>query len=88
MELRLWDVSSAAKKVLEQALALPDDERRRVAEALLETIPPDTVTEIQAAWLETARARAGRLERGEVETRDGEVTLATLEAKLRGLHAP
>jgi Putative addiction module component len=80
-------VTSAAKKVLDEALALPDDERRRVAEALLDAMPPETADEIEQAWLDEARRRAGRLERGEVEAKDGEVALAALEEKLRGVHA-
>ncbi len=80
-------MTSAAKKVLDDALALPEGERRRVAEALLDAMPPETVDEIEEAWLEEARRRAGRLERGEIEARDGDSALAALEAKLRGIHA-
>jgi hypothetical protein len=81
-------VTSAAKQVLDQALALPVDDRRRVTEALLDATPPETEAEIEAAWLEEARRRAGCLERGEDEALDGEEALAELEAKLRGLHRP
>ncbi|MCH9683638.1 MAG: addiction module protein [Deltaproteobacteria bacterium] len=80
-------MTSAAKKVLDDALALPDDERRRVAEALLDALPMETADEIEVAWLDEARQRAGRLERGEVRARDGQTALASLEAKLRGIHA-
>jgi hypothetical protein len=80
-------VTSAAKKVLAEALALSDDERRRVAEALLDAMSPETVGEIEQAWLEEARRRAGRLERGDVDAKDGEAALAGLEDKLRGIHA-
>jgi hypothetical protein len=81
------NVTSTAKKVLDQALALTDDERRCVAEALLDAMPPETADAIEAAWLEQARQRAGRVEHGEVEPRDGESALAALEAKLRRIHA-
>jgi hypothetical protein len=77
-------VTSSAKQVLDQALALSVDERRRVTEALLDATPPDTDEEIAAAWVDEARHRAGCLERGEVEALDGEKALAELEAKLRG----
>jgi hypothetical protein len=73
--------------MLDETLALPDDERRGVAEALLEVMPPETEGEIEEAWQEEARRRAGRLERGEIEARDGEAAIAALEAKLRGIHA-
>jgi hypothetical protein len=77
-------VTSTAKQVLDQALALSVDERRRVTQALLDATPPETEEEIEAAWVEEARHRAGCLERGEVEALDGEEALAELEAKLRG----
>ena len=80
-------MTSTAKKVLDQVLALPQDERRRVAEAVLDTMPPETADEIEMAWLEEARQRAGRLERGEIEARDGDAVLASLEAKLRNMHS-
>lgn len=46
------------------------DERRRVAEALLDALPPETAEEIEA-----------RLESGEEQALDGAETLAALEAK-------
>jgi hypothetical protein len=80
-------VTSTAKKVLDQALALPEEERRRVAEALLDAMPPETADEIERAWLDEAQRRAGRLERGEIAARDGDAILASLEAKLRSIHS-
>ena len=79
-------MTAEAKKIFEEALALPEHDRRRVAEALLDAMPPETADEIEMAWLEEARRRAGRLERGEIQARDGEQVLAQLEAKLRGIH--
>jgi hypothetical protein len=78
-------VTAAAKNVLDQALALPEDERRRVTEALLDAMPPEVVDELEAAWIEEARRRSGRLERGEIQSRDGEEALRDLEAKLQGI---
>jgi len=49
-------------------------------------MPPETADEIELAWLEEARRRADRLERGQVRAKDGETVLAELEAKLRGIH--
>ncbi len=80
-------MTAAAKRVLDEALALPDGERRRVVEALLDTMPPETADEIELAWLEEIRERAGRLERGEIVARDGDEALDAMEAKLRGIHA-
>ena len=74
-------MTAEAKQVLEDALSLPNMELRRVVEALLDSMPPETVDEIELAWLEEARQRAGRLERGEEEARDGEQALAVLGTK-------
>jgi hypothetical protein len=80
-------MTSAAKKVLDEALALPEQDRRRVAEALLDTMRPEDAAQIEAAWLEEAQRRADRLERGEIEAREGDATLAALEGRLRAIHA-
>ncbi len=80
-------MTPAAKKVLDEALALPNDERRQVAEVLLDALPIETADEIEVVWLDEARQRAGRVERGEVKALDGETALASLEAKLRSTHA-
>lgn len=80
-------MTAEAKKVLDDALSLTDAERRHVAEALLSSVPLETADDIESAWLEQARHRAGKLERGEVQARDGDEALAGLEAKLRSMHA-
>jgi hypothetical protein len=72
--------------VLDDALALPVDERRRVTEALLDALPRETADEIEAAWNQEAIRRTEQLERGESQSRDGEEALRALEAKIRGIH--
>ncbi|RLB51352.1 MAG: hypothetical protein DRJ42_16965 [Deltaproteobacteria bacterium] len=79
-------VTSSAKKILDEALSLPEDDRRRVAERLLDTIPRETAEEIERAWNEEAVRRAAELERGEVQALDGEQSLRGLEEKLRSIH--
>jgi len=76
-------VTAAAKKILEDALALPDDERRRIAELLLDSISTDSTEEIEAAWVLEAVRRADELERGEVEALDGELALEALKAEFQ-----
>lgn len=78
-------MTSAAKKVLDDALALPADERRKVAEALLDALPPEIADELEIAWNEEVRRRVDRFERGETHARDGEEALRDLETKLRGI---
>lgn len=77
-------MTSSAKKVLDEALALSVDDQRRVVEAILGALPHETAAEIEAAWNEEARRRAGQLERGEVRGLDGPDALTALEARLRG----
>jgi hypothetical protein len=79
-------VTSAAKKVLDEALALPVEERRKVTWALLDALPPETADEIEAAWLEEVRRRVDRFERGEAQAVDGQEALRALEAKIRAIH--
>jgi putative addiction module component (TIGR02574 family) len=76
-------VTTAAKKVLEDALSLPDDERRRVAEFLLDSVSSEAPEEIAAAWAAEAVRRAEELERGVVEALDGESVLADLKTRFR-----
>ncbi len=79
-------MSTAAAKLLREALALPMEDRRRVAESLLDSVPRESDTEIEQAWNEEAVRRAERLERGEVEALDGEDALRELEARLARIH--
>jgi beta-lactamase regulating signal transducer with metallopeptidase domain len=69
------------------ALAQRPASRRRVADALLDTMRPEDADEIEAAWLAEAPRRADHLERGEILTREGDATLAALEGRLRAIHA-
>ena len=79
-------VTSTAKKILDEALALPEDDRRRVAERLLDSMPRETAEEIERAWNEEAMRRADALERGEAQALDGEESLRGLEEELRSIH--
>jgi len=79
-------VTSAAEKILANALSLPEDERRVVAERLLDTVLRDDPEDVAKEWTAEAVRRAEALERGEVEALDGETAIAGLEAKLRAIH--
>ena len=73
-------------KVLEDALALPERERVRVAERLLDSIPLESAEQVERAWNEEAIRRAQALVRGETQALDGETAIGELEDKLRSLH--
>jgi hypothetical protein len=76
-------VTAEAKKILEEALALPHDQRRRIAELLFDSVSTETADEIEAAWVAEAVHRADELERGEAEALDGESVLQDLKAKFQ-----
>ena len=76
-------MTATAKKILEDALTLPEADRRRVAETLLDSVPRDAADDTERLWSEEALRRAAAVERGEIETLDGETALQGIEAKLR-----
>lgn len=76
-------MTAAAEKILEDALALPEHERRRVTELLLDSISTETTEDIEAAWVAEAVRRANELERGDVEALDGQAVLTDLKAKFQ-----
>lgn len=74
-------VTSTAKKILEEALGLPEEDRRRVARLLLESLQGSSSEEIARAWDEEVRRRIELAERGETRARDGAEVSAELRAK-------
>lgn len=76
-------VTSTAKKILAEALSLPDDERRRLGEALLDSVPRGAPEHTEQAWVDEARRRAEKVERGEDVLLDLDQALTDLRADLR-----
>jgi putative addiction module component (TIGR02574 family) len=62
-------MSPDAKRVLEAALALPEDERIALAEALIENLEPstDSPAEVEAAWTAEVARRLEDVETGTVK---------------------
>lgn len=58
-------MTSTAKKILDEALALPDEERRIVAELLMDSLVSQG--EVDAAWRDEILRRVEQVRRGEVE---------------------
>lgn len=54
--------------LVEQARALPADERSRLVDLLLESLLESPLAEIEAAWEKEIERRVAAHERGEVET--------------------
>ena len=59
-----------ANKVLEEALALPADERARVAARLIDSLDPVDEPDVDAAWRGEVARRVRELDDGAVETVD------------------
>lgn len=77
-------MTGAAQRILDEALDLSDDERRQLAERLLESV--EKGDEIEMAWTEEAIRRAERVENGQAKTIDGVGAVRKLQAKLRKAH--
>lgn len=62
-------MSPSAKKLLEEALALPEDARADLAAALLESLdePTDPPHEVEAAWTDEIARRLREVETGAVK---------------------
>ena len=71
-------MTSAAKRILDEALALPDDERAELMEALSDSFHPDAV-EVSPEQKAEIEGRIAELERGEVEA----VAWEDVEARVR-----
>jgi putative addiction module component (TIGR02574 family) len=60
-------VTSATKKILEDALTLPENEREALVEALSDSLDPETV-ELGPEWTSEIRNRIAQIESGEAKT--------------------
>ena len=60
-------VTSATKKILDDALALPENEREALVEALSDSLDPEAV-ELSPEWTSEIRSRIAQIESGEAKT--------------------
>ncbi|MDF1566290.1 MAG: addiction module protein [Deltaproteobacteria bacterium] len=74
-------MSSPAEKLYEQALALPEDERLRLGEILLDSVPREMAEEIELAWSQEVLRRLEEIRSGKVEPLDWDEVRASLRAK-------
>ena len=68
----------AADKILRDALALPPDERERIATVLLDSLSPE---EWEHAWAAEAERRVKDLDEGRTRAIPGEEVFAKLRAR-------
>lgn len=69
--------------VLDQALAMPVEERLRLVDALLESLNAPASEEIDRQWKEEAERRVSEIQAGEARLLDGEEVFARLRANYR-----
>lgn len=74
-------MTSAAKKLLEQALALPSEDRAKLVEALADSLDSAEV-DLSAAWNAEIERRVEAIERGESRLIPGDEVDARLRAML------
>jgi putative addiction module component (TIGR02574 family) len=66
-------MTSQAKKVLEQALALPEEDRLYLVEALQESLPVESQADIDSAWQDEIVRRVRSI-------KDGTAVLVDIDA--------
>ena len=68
------------KKIIEEAEALPVEERAKVIDVLLRTLNPVS-DDIDAEWIKVARRRLAELRSGRVTTIPGEKVFAKIRER-------
>jgi len=70
-----------AMKILSQALSLSKDDRRRVAERLLDSVARQADESVEEAWDQEVLRRVEAAERGETQARPWDEASCELRAK-------
>jgi len=74
-------VTSTAKKILEDALALPEEEREALVEVLMTSLHWESPENVEKAWSEELVRRLERLQRGETVALDWDEATRRIRAK-------
>ena len=76
-------MQAETKAVLDAGLALPEEDRREVAELLMLSLPETNQEEIDAAWDEEIKRRLERIESGQDRLIPYEEAIALIRARKR-----
>lgn len=76
-------MADASKKIEEEALKLPADERAKLARRLLSSLETEIDENVEESWLMESEQRIVDLEAGRVETLPAESVIADVRSKLR-----
>jgi putative addiction module component (TIGR02574 family) len=74
-------MTKAQERIIEQAMALPPEDRVEVAERILITVDPSQLPQIDPALAEEAERRIDALERGEDRTYPLEEVIQSFRAR-------
>jgi putative addiction module component (TIGR02574 family) len=75
-------MTSRARQILEEALTLPEEDRKYLVEALRESIEPlEPHEEVDSAWREEIGRRLESIENGTAVLHDGETVFRELMGK-------
>ena len=78
----LFCMTSQARKILEEALTLPEEDRLYLVEALQESLEPvESQEEVDAAWQQEIERRVKSIEDGTAVLRDGETVFRELMSR-------
>lgn len=75
-------MSSAGHKILQDVLALPEDERAEIAARLIESLDEDAEIGVDEAWAAEIERRCTMLDAGQAVTSDWEDVRRRIEAQL------
>jgi putative addiction module component (TIGR02574 family) len=76
-------MSSAANKVVEEALSLPSNERASLVEKLISSLNLPVQEEIGQLWADEAERRVSQIEKGEITLIPGNEVFAKIRRKYR-----
>lgn len=74
-------MTSTAKKILDQALALPEEDREALVEVLLTSLPREPREAVEQAWIDEVTRRIERHERGDTVAVDWDEAKRQIRAK-------
>jgi putative addiction module component (TIGR02574 family) len=75
------DMTQAAEELLQQALQLPEEDRERIADSLLRSLPGSDETTFEEEWGPEIQRRIAEIDEGKVEMRPWDETMAELKAR-------
>ncbi len=74
-------MSTETSRILDEALALPTNERAELAERILDSLGDEPTQERLAKWATETESRLDAIERGELRTRPAEEVFSRLRQR-------